>query len=331
MHTQFKSISLSYQTASLAVREQVALSQDEAKALMLSLRDAFELQDLLVVSTCNRTEIYYASPNNHSTDIVKMLLIHKGLLDVEQYLPYFQLNNNHASSVRYLFEVSLGLHSKVVGDLQIPNQIKHAYQWSADLGMAGPFLHRLMHTIFFANKKVTQETGFRDGAAEVGFGVALERGEHEARQFDGAERAPRELDRSIGSHPTLEGGAHTLGRRQREVPRGLADEDLAAFEQAYDGRGEHRSVRVADQTRRAVLEDGHERVGGPQVDAQVRVLAHRRSGARGRGPRRAGMSARVCGGPTLSVILASARSAQVCGERSPGNTNGPQCSSTAGR
>lgn len=169
MHTQFKSISLSYQTASLAVREQVALSQDEAKALMLSLRDAFELQDLLVVSTCNRTEIYYASPNNHSTDIVKMLLIHKGLLDVEQYLPYFQLNNDHASSVRYLFEVSLGLHSKVVGDLQIPNQIKHAYQWSADLGMAGPFLHRLMHTIFFANKKVTQETGFRDGAASTSY------------------------------------------------------------------------------------------------------------------------------------------------------------------
>ncbi|MFN8353806.1 MAG: glutamyl-tRNA reductase [Spirosomataceae bacterium] len=169
MHNQFKSISLSYKTAPLAVREQVALSEVEAKSLMLSLRETFELQDLLVVSTCNRTEIYYASPDNHSTNIVKMLLIQKGLVNVSEYLDYFQITNDHAASVRYLFEVALGLHSKVVGDLQIPNQIKHAYQWSADMGMAGPFLHRLMHTIFFTNKRVTQETSFRDGAASTSY------------------------------------------------------------------------------------------------------------------------------------------------------------------
>jgi glutamyl-tRNA reductase len=55
----------------------------------------------------------------------------------------------------------MGLDAQVIGDLQISGQVKKAYQWSADENMAGPFLHRLMHTIFFANKRVVQETSFR--------------------------------------------------------------------------------------------------------------------------------------------------------------------------
>jgi glutamyl-tRNA reductase len=47
--------------------------------------------------------------------------------------------------------------------------VKNAYQWSADESMAGPFLHRLMHTIFFTNKRVVQETSFRDGAASISY------------------------------------------------------------------------------------------------------------------------------------------------------------------
>jgi glutamyl-tRNA reductase len=170
----FKSISLSHKTAPLRVRELIALSEDEAKRLMLRLRDFFGLTDLLVVSTCNRTEVYYAtepaaaSPNLNA-DIARLLLIEKGLTDTDTYLPYFQFFDAHNAAVRHLFEVCVGLHSQVVGDMQIPNQVKQSYQWSADLDMAGPFLHRLMHTIFFTNKRVAQETSFRDGAASVSY------------------------------------------------------------------------------------------------------------------------------------------------------------------
>jgi glutamyl-tRNA reductase len=72
-------------------------------------------------------------------------------------------------AVMHLFEVALGLDAQVMGDLQISGQVKSAYQWSADENMAGPFLHRLMHTIFFANKRVVQETSFRDGAASISY------------------------------------------------------------------------------------------------------------------------------------------------------------------
>ena len=170
----FKSISLSHKTAPLRVRELIALNEDEAKRLMLRLRDFFGLTDLLVVSTCNRTEVYYATEPtvaavDLNADVARLLLIEKGITDTDAYLPYFQFFDAHNAAVQHLFEVCVGLHSQVVGDMQIPNQVKQAYQWAADLDMAGPFLHRLMHTIFFTNKRVAQETSFRDGAASVSY------------------------------------------------------------------------------------------------------------------------------------------------------------------
>ncbi len=172
-YLQFKSVGISYKTAPLEVREQIALNEDEAKALMLKVQDFFGGTDILVVSTCNRTEVYYNSSEDCNLEIAKLLLIQKGLTNTESYLPYFVSYTNQEEAARHLFEVATGLHSQVVGDMQIPNQVKHAYQWSVDLGMAGPFLHRLLHTIFFANKRVAQETSFRDGAASTSY-VAVE-------------------------------------------------------------------------------------------------------------------------------------------------------------
>ncbi|WP_018620336.1 glutamyl-tRNA reductase [Spirosoma luteum] len=165
----FKAISLSHKTAPLQVRELIALNEEEAKRLMLRLRDFFGLSDLLVISTCNRTEVYYAFEQDVSTEIARLLLIEKGLTNTDNYLPYFQFFEANDQAIRHLFEVCVGLHSQVVGDMQIPNQVKQSYQWSADMEMAGPFLHRLMHTIFFTNKRVAQETAFRDGAASVSY------------------------------------------------------------------------------------------------------------------------------------------------------------------
>ncbi|HEV7378845.1 MAG TPA: glutamyl-tRNA reductase [Dyadobacter sp.] len=169
MYNQFKSISLSHRKAPLAIREQLALNEDSAKGIMLRLKDFFDITDVLTVSTCNRTEIYYSSTEDLNEEIIKLLLIEKGISDVQPFVDYFEKFSAGENAVQHLFEVATGLHSQVVGDMQIPNQIKHAYQWTADLNLAGPFLHRLLHTIFFANKRVAQETFFRDGAASVSY------------------------------------------------------------------------------------------------------------------------------------------------------------------
>ncbi|GAB3910393.1 glutamyl-tRNA reductase [Larkinella knui] len=169
MHDFFQSISLSHKTAPLAVRELIALNEDESRQFLIKLREFFGASESLVISTCNRTEVYYSSPQNLNREIARLLLTEKGITSTDEYLPYFQFFDTQAAAVRHLFEVCTGLHSQVVGDMQIPNQVKQAYQWSADLDMAGPFLHRLMHTIFFTNKRVAQETSFRDGAASVSY------------------------------------------------------------------------------------------------------------------------------------------------------------------
>lgn len=170
----FKSVSLSHRTAPLAIREMLALNEEESKGFYVKCKDLFGLNELLIVSTCNRTEFYYTSDRDISTDLTKAFLIEKGLTNTSEYLGYFKQMNETEDSLRHLFEVATGLQSKVVGDLQIPNQIKKAYQQAADLNMAGPYLHRLMHTIFYSNKRVAQETSFRDGAASVSYAtVAL--------------------------------------------------------------------------------------------------------------------------------------------------------------
>ena len=177
MQNTFKAFSLSHKSATLAVREQVALTESEVKDFSIKIKDLFGIQECMVVSTCNRTEVYYTSERDFTTDLIKVLLVQKGIIDTESYFVHFQQFNIQEEAVKHLFYVATGLDSKVVGDLQIPNQIKQSYQISADLNMAGPFLHRLMHTIFFSNKRVAQETSFRDGAASTSYAaVALTEG-----------------------------------------------------------------------------------------------------------------------------------------------------------
>lgn len=169
MHNQFKAISLSYKSAPVEVREMVAFDEHLSKRLLGMLADFSDISEALVVSTCNRTEVYYASSTDHFETILKLIGIVKGLSDISSYKEFFYNINEHEKAVEHLFNVSIGLEAQVVGDLQIINQIKNSYQWAADDDHVGPFLHRLLHTIFFTNKRVVQETAFRDGAASVSY------------------------------------------------------------------------------------------------------------------------------------------------------------------
>nr|WKN37599.1 glutamyl-tRNA reductase [Tunicatimonas sp. TK19036] len=169
MHHLFKAISLTYKNSPVDIRENVALSADETAALLMKIKEFTSAQDVLVLSTCNRTELYYSHEEDISTSLIKLVGVVKGIDDIATYDTYFTRLNDSISAMRHLFQVAVGLEAQVVGDLQITNQVKRAYQASADANTAGPFLHRLLHTIFFTNKRVVQETGFRDGAASVSY------------------------------------------------------------------------------------------------------------------------------------------------------------------
>lgn len=169
MHTKFRALSLSHKTAPVQIRELISLDEQSIHHILLKLKEFFSLGDALILSTCNRTEVYYSHSLDLSTEIIKLIGLEKGLTDVVNYLDYFQVFNGDRQAISHLFRVSIGLEAQVVGDIQISNQVKRAYQSAADLDMAGPFLHRLMHTIFFTNKRIVQETAFRDGAASLSY------------------------------------------------------------------------------------------------------------------------------------------------------------------
>ncbi len=168
MSDKFRSISISYKQAPFEVREKITLTESEIKDFYLKLKEVLRIHEALVISTCNRTEVHYRSEKDFSEELIKLISTVKGISSTE-IREYFQLISGERQALSYLFEVSLGLHSQVVGDQQIIYQIKQAYQWAADMDMTGTFLHRVLHTIFYANKRVVQETAFHDGASSTSY------------------------------------------------------------------------------------------------------------------------------------------------------------------
>jgi len=165
MQRHFKAVGISYQNTPLEIREAVAFDEDQTKKFLVQLKEVLGVEEALVLSTCNRTEIYYFSAKDLNKEITSFVDVFHGIMD-QPSAAYFKFFN-HDEAIRQLFEVSLGMSSMVLGDIQITNQVKRAYQWAADENLAGPFLHRLLHTVFFTNKRVVQETTFRDGNASV--------------------------------------------------------------------------------------------------------------------------------------------------------------------
>lgn len=168
MQDNFKAISLNLKLAPLKIRELVALNEGDTYRLLQKIAETTNANDVLVLSTCNRTEVYYAAEEDYGAHIIKLIGVEKCISDFKMYHGYFE-EMKGKDAVRHLFRVSAGLEAQVVGDMQITNQVKRAYQATVDEDMAGPFLHRLMHTIFYTNKRIVQETPFRDGAASVSY------------------------------------------------------------------------------------------------------------------------------------------------------------------
>ncbi|MGB3851882.1 MAG: glutamyl-tRNA reductase [Tunicatimonas sp.] len=182
MHHQFQAVSLTYQNSPVAIRERLALRPDEVRPLLRRVKEVTGAQDILILSTCNRTELYYSHEEDLTDQIIGLLSIAKGISPSDRLSEYFVSYQDTTATVHHLFRVAMGLESQVVGDLQIVNQVKQAYQAAADEDTASPFLHRLLHTIFFTNKRVSQETTFRDGAASVSY-VASELVDDLAAEF----------------------------------------------------------------------------------------------------------------------------------------------------
>lgn len=244
MENKFRAISLSYKNAPVEIREVIALDEGSIHSLLVKLKDFFSVTDTLILSTCNRTEVYYSHDLDISAEIIKLIGLEKGLPNVVDFMEYFSILNDDRSAIDHLFKVAVGLEAQVVGDMQIANQVKRAYQASADLDMAGPFLHRLMHTVFYTNKRVVQETAFRDGAASVSYAAVELIEELTSNTYQ-----PRVLLIGVGEigEDVAKNMVHvpdakvTITNRTYERAKALADElgfEVIPFEQCFEAMKE---------------------------------------------------------------------------------------------
>lgn len=162
----FRLISLSHQNCPVAVREKFAFDNEASSLFLSNIRDIFGIQEALLLSTCNRTELYYCNGPEPASILQYMIQSRAG---ESTSSAWFARLSDSESVVKHLMRVAAGLESRVLGDFQIISQVKTAYQLSADLNMAGPYMHRLLHGIFYLNKRIAQETSFRSGSASVAY------------------------------------------------------------------------------------------------------------------------------------------------------------------
>jgi len=168
-------VGLSHRTAPVDLRERVDF-QGRVEAALRALAARGSTHEAVVLSTCNRAEVYAASDDvaQSRRDLAAFMSDFHGI-DRSVLAPHLY-DLADLDSARHLFRVAAGLDSLVVGEPQILGQVKEAHALATGAHTVGPVLNRLFHLSFATGKRVRTETGLAAGAVSVSFAaVALAR------------------------------------------------------------------------------------------------------------------------------------------------------------
>jgi len=161
-------IGISYKTAPVEIREKFSFSKDEIIPFSELLQQQTEIADLVLVSTCNRTEIYFSQGvHDNQTAFELMYEAIKKFKGVTDHCWQYFYHRSNVGAVRHLFEVSSGLDSQIIGEDQIIGQLKDAYLTCTEAALTDAVLMRLFQKSFEAGKRVRTETGIKLGITSV--------------------------------------------------------------------------------------------------------------------------------------------------------------------
>jgi glutamyl-tRNA reductase len=160
---------LSYKTAPVALREQLAVSPSKLSCHACRLRTVGGLDEVVLLSTCNRVEIYGVAPTINGNVKSIFQLLAKFPCDVREHLYV----HDGADAVAHLFSVASGLDSMVLGETEITGQVKQAYESAHAARLTGATLNRVFQKAFQAVKEIRTRTAIGRGATSVG-SVAVE-------------------------------------------------------------------------------------------------------------------------------------------------------------
>lgn len=163
-------IGVSHKSASVRVREKLAFDSNEAGFLASAILKNKYFREVVILSTCNRTEIYFVAEEictNGAFKSIKSILTDTCNLeeDIQPYL--FQYY--HKETVRHLFKVVSGLDSMILGEYQIVSQVKAAYADAEENGRIGKIFHRFFNKALACSKHVRMSTPLNQGAFSVSY------------------------------------------------------------------------------------------------------------------------------------------------------------------
>lgn len=214
-------LGINHKTAPVALREQVAFAPEQVPQALRELASVANVTDAVILSTCNRTELYFNGSTEQAEQVIAWLgEFHQ--LDNQLLQPHLYLYQQQDAAT-HLMRVAAGLDSLVLGEPQILGQVKQAYNQSRQAGTINPQFERLFQKTFAIAKQVRTETEIGANAVSVAFvAVSL------AKQIFG--RLDKVSVLLIGAGETIElvarhlkeQGASKLTVANRTYERGLA-------------------------------------------------------------------------------------------------------------
>lgn len=163
-HNSFYTIGLNYKKADAKIRGNFSLDEDAMERLLAQAKIA-GIDGLLIISTCNRTELYGFA--QHPYQLIKLLCDNTpGTVEEFQEVAYVYKNKD---AISHLFRVGTGLDSQILGDFEVISQIRQSFGHSKAHELANPFLERLCNSVIQASKRIKNETEISSGATSVSF------------------------------------------------------------------------------------------------------------------------------------------------------------------
>lgn len=167
MKRAFFLLGVDFRDCSRAVRDAVRVGADELPALLAALRTGVPgVEELVLLSTCNRTEIYAAGDRASATLLAECFAVERRIDDP---IPWVHLDGQAAA--KHLFRVACGLESAILGDAQIAGQVRAAHLAACAAGTSGSDLHRVFQAALQVSGRVRRATGLARG--EAGLGAAV--------------------------------------------------------------------------------------------------------------------------------------------------------------
>ena len=166
------SIGTSHHVAPIEFRERLAFSEEQLIESHQHLRELDQVQEAVILSTCNRVEVYAVLNSVRTAEatakILAEFLSRCHQIDMESLKKWTYLHHN-LETIQHLFRVTSSLDSMVVGESQILGQVKDAYDTSRSIGSTGTVLNRLFAKAFSVGKRIRSETTITTGAVSISY------------------------------------------------------------------------------------------------------------------------------------------------------------------